>query len=340
MRIRWILVCALAALAVGPTAAQGPRRDLGRDAVPLGDPDEVDPGTPFSLSIDVNLVNVDVVVTTREDQPISGLEQDQFRVFVDDVEQTITNFRPTEAPLTVVLLIEFGQTFSYYYDDVVGPAWGFVQSLRPDDWAALVNFDVRADILTDFTKNRNDLLAGLQSLQIPTFRETAVFDAIMFTLDRMENIDGKKAIFLLSAGMDTISRATYGEVLNRAEASDTIIYAVGMGQLFRTIYENQLGALDRITLTQAENTLRQITRASGGLAFFPRFRGEYLGIYEIVGAHLRYQYSLGFVPAGIEADDDLKEIKVEIAPTDVTGDGRPDDLRVRHKRGFYMTDPD
>jgi len=340
MRIRWMVLCAVLSVLVGPASAQGPRQDLGADTRPLNEPVEDGGDEPFSLSIDVSLVNVDVVVTTREDQTLSGLEKDQFRIFVDGVEQTITNFSPTEAPLTVVLLIEFGKTFAYYYDDVVGPAWGFIQTLRPDDWAALVNFDVKPEILTDFTKNRNELLAGLQRLQIPTFRETAVYDAVLFTLDRMEQIDGKKAIFLLSAGIDTISHATYGEVLRRAEASDTMIYAVGMGQVFRTIYENQLGAFDQMTLIQAENTLRQITKASGGLAFFPRFQGEYLGIYETVSNHLRYQYSLGFIPQGIEEDDDLKEIKVEVAPLDLDADGKPDDLRVRHKRGFYMAQPE
>jgi len=339
MRTRTILVGALLSLTAGMAAGQGPRRDVGEN-VPIGDDPAEATDRPFSLSIDVDLVNVDVVVTTRDNQPISGLDRNHFRVFVDDVEQTITNFSPTEAPLTVVLVLEWGNTFGYYYDDVARPAWGFVQSLRPDDWTALVTFDVSAEILTDFTRNRNEILYGLQSLQPPVFRETAVFDAILFALDRMEHIDGKKAIFLLSTGVDTISRATYGEVLDRAEASDTIVYAVGMAQLFRTIYENQLGALDRMTLIQAENTLRQIAEASGGAAFFPRFQGEYLGIYETVRASLRYQYSFGFIPQGLEPDDDLKEIRVEIAPVDVDGDGDPDNLRVRHKRGFFLTPVD
>jgi VWFA-related protein len=226
------------------------------------------------------------------------------------------------------------------YDDVLRPSWGFIQSLRPDDWVALVNFDRRAEILTDFTRDRGELLAGLERLQLPTFRETAVHDAILFTLDRMENIDGKKAIFLLTAGFDTISRSTYGQVLERARASDTIIYAVGLGQYFRAYYDTSLGAIDRIAFAQAENSLRQITEASGGAAFFPRFQNDYLGIFDIVGAHMRYQYSLGFIPRGLEADDDLKEIRVEVAPIDADNDGEPDDLRIRHKRGFYLSPRD
>lgn len=338
--MRRIIIVVLVALTAGLAAAQGPRRDIGEN-VPLADqPAEINPDQPFTLSIDVNLVDVDVVVTTRNGDPISGLQKDDFKVFVDDIEQPITNFRPEDSPLTVVLLLEFGNTFSYYYDDIIGPSWGFIQSLRPDDYAAIVFFDRAPQILTDFTRNKNELLAGLQQLQIPTFRETAVFDAVQFTLDRMEGIDGKKAIFLLSAGIDTISRANYGETLKRAGQSDTVIYSVGLGQLFRATYESQLGALDRMTLMQAENTLRQISEASGGAAFFPRFQGEYYGIYETIGAYLRYQYSLGFIPTGLEANDDLKEISVEVGPMDVDGDGDLDDLRVRHKKGFYMIPPE
>jgi len=340
MKIRWIAAGLLATLVAGVAVAQGPRRGIGEN-VPLRDePVEIDPDRPFTLSIDVNLTNVDVVVTTRNGDPISGLQEGDFQIFVDDVEQPITNFRPADAPLTVVLLIEFGQTFSYFYDDVIGPSWGFIQSLRPEDYAAIVFYDRAPQILTDFTRNRNELLSGLQSLQIPSFRETAIFDALDFTLDRMDGIDGKKAIFLLSGGVDTISRKNYGEILDRAGATDTVIYSVGMAQLFRTIYEQQLGALDRMTLLQAENTLRQISEASGGMAFFPRFQGEYFGIYETVAAYTRYQYSLGFVPTGIEEDDELKEITVRVAPMDVDGDGDIDDLRVRHKRGFYMIQPE
>ena len=327
-------------LMVGLALGQGPRRDVGEDLpapVPTEERRPVDSTNPFGLSIDIDLVNVDVVVT-KDNNPIAGMEREHFKVFVDDKEQRVTNFRPTDAPLTVVLVIEFGQTFTYYYDDVIGPAAGFIQSLREDDWGAIISFDVEPKILTDFTQSQNELFYGLSELRIPTFREMALYDAVSFTLERMQNVEGKKVMFLLSSGFDTISRSTYGEVLDEAEASDTVIYAVGMGQLFRTIYENDLGAIDRIAFLQAENALRSLASATGGLAFFPRFRGEYGAIYQTVAANLRYQYSLGFVPTDLEHDDDLKEIKIEVADVDVDGDGEPDELKVRHRKGFYFTE--
>jgi VWFA-related protein len=334
---------ALILLAVGFSVAQGPKKTVGRN-VPLPPISEEEDKTPprelgeddqFALSIDVDLVQFDVVVTDGRGNPVSGLVKEHFTITEDKVEQTITNFSPTDAPMTVVLLIEFGDTFGYYYDDVVRPAAGFINSLREDDWAAVVAYDIRPEILADFTQNRDELFGGLRRLRYPAYRETSLYDAVAFTLERMENIDGKKAIFLLSTGFDTISKHNYGEVLKMAEGSDTMIYSVGMAQLFRTMYEDRMGGLARISFLQAENVLRSLANASGGTYFFPRFQGEYRGIYETVSANMRNQYSLAFVPTNQEKDGKLHKIKVEVPRLDVNGDGKPDKLKVRHKKGYY-----
>src|SRR5262245_18327115 len=132
MKIRRRLVLVIAVFMVaGIAMAQGAKKDIGK-GVPLP------PGTPSdrvasgkdqlpqvpSLSIYIDVVSFDVVVTDQSGNPVGGLEKKHFRIFEDDVEQTVTNFSPTEAPLTVVVLAEFSNTFGYYFDDVVGPAAG------------------------------------------------------------------------------------------------------------------------------------------------------------------------------------------------------------------------
>jgi Ca-activated chloride channel family protein len=344
MTIRRLLVLAIAVfLIAGVVLAQGPRRDIGKD-VPLPPiaPDRNSGKEPTAqapgLSIDVDVVSFDVVVTDQSGNPVGGLEKKHFKVLEDDVEQTITNFSPTDAPLTVVILAEFSNTIGYYFDDVVGPAAGFISSLRPEDWAALIAFDIRPEILTDFTKNKNELFDGLRRMQIPVYRETALYDAVYDTLQRLDNVDGKKAIFLLSSGLDTnISRHTYGEALKKAETSDTMIYSVGMGQLARLYYERQFSNLDQITFLQADNVMRSLAEATGGAAWFPRFVGEYPGIYQLVGANLRNQYSIGFVPKVRKTDGKLHKLKVEVPNIDVNGDGKLDKLKVRHKKGYYAS---
>ncbi|PYS54468.1 MAG: hypothetical protein DMG13_08095 [Acidobacteria bacterium] len=346
MRAKLLLVLVMAVvLTAGMSVAQGPKKDVGTN-VPLppsagdknspakGDKGDTQ-GPPVSLSIDVDLVTFDVVVTDNSGNPIGGLEKQHFTVFDDNVEQTITNFSPTDAPLTVVILAEFSDTFGYYYDDVVGPAAGFINSLRPEDWAALVAFDIRPEILTDFTKNKAELYEGLRRMRIPAYRETSLYDAVYDTLQRLDNVDGKKAVFLLSTGLDTISKHTYGETLRKAETSDSMIYSVGMGQLARLYFESRLYPEDSITFLQADNVMRSLAEATGGKAFFPRFVGEYPSIYEQVAANLRYQYSIGFVPKVRKTDGKLHKLRVEVANLDVNHDGKIDKLKVRHKKGYY-----
>ena len=342
MKIRRLLVLLIAMFAVtGMTMGQGPKRDIGKDVPlpPVNDRNsqgkEQLPQVP-SLSIDVDVVSFDVVVTDQSGNPIAGLEKQHFKIFDENVEQTVTNFSSTEAPLTVVILAEFSNTIGYYFDDVVGPAAGFINSLRPDDWAALVAFDIRPEILTDFTKNKNSLFDGLRRMRIPAYSETCLYDAVYDTLQRLDNVDGKKAIFLLSSGLDTnISKHTYGEALKKAETSDTMIYSIGMGQFARLYYERSFSNLDQITFLQADNVMRSLAEATGGAAWFPRFPGEYPGIYQMVSANLRNQYSLGFVPKVRKTDGKLRKIRVEVPNLDVNKDGKPDKLKVRHKKGYY-----
>jgi VWFA-related protein len=277
-----------------------------------------------------------VVVTDQSGNPISGLEKKHFKVFDNDVEQTVTNFSPSDSPLTIVVLAEFSNTFGYYYSDVVGPAAGFINSLRPDDWAALIAFDIRPEILTDFTKNKAELFDGLRRMQIPAYSETCLYDAVYDTLQKLDNVDGKKAIFLLSTGLDTnISKHTYGEALKKAESSDTMIYAVSMGQFARLYFQSRLSPLDEITFLQADNVMRSMAEATGGAAWFPRFAGEYPGIYQLVSANLRNEYSIGFVPSVRKNDGKFHKLRVEVPNLDVNHDGKPDKLKVRHKKGYY-----
>ena len=200
MKIRRLLVFIIGVfLVAGISMAQGPKKDVGKNVpLPSGSTDQKAPPKSDqqqppqvpSLSIDVDLMSFDVVVTDQSGNPISGLEKKHFRVFDDDVEQNVTNFSPADAPLTIVVLAEFSDTFGYYFDDVVGPAAGFINSLRKDDWAALIAFDIRPEILTDFTKNKAELFDGLRRMRIPAYRETCLYDAVYDTLQRLDRVDG------------------------------------------------------------------------------------------------------------------------------------------------------
>ena len=188
--------------------------------------------------------------------------------------------------------------------------------------------------MADFTKDKNVLFNSLRRLGFPGFRETALYDAVYDMLDRMEEIDGKKVIFLVSTGLDTISRHNYTDTLKRAEASSTVIYAVSMGQLARAFSQTRMAPMESIEFYRSDNVMRSLAEATGGVAFFPRFIGQYATIYDTVIKHLRNQYSVGFVPSPMKRDGKFHKIKIVVDQLEVDHDGKPDKLKVRHKKGY------
>jgi len=334
MRLRLTLLVIVLLLAGTAYLGQGPRRDTGASLPP---PPEIpkDAIRGKALSIDVELVGMDVVVVDKNGTLIGGLEKRDFKVFDEGVEQTISSFSANDAPLTVVIMFEFSKTLVYYLDDVFTPIVGFVNSLQENDWAALVKVDLHTEIMTDFTRNKDLLFRGLGDLRFATYNEVVLFDAVDEMLSRMQKIDGKKAIFIVATGFDTISKRTYGEVLKKAEASDTMIYSVSMGQLYRLYTENYRNAMDNMAFLAADNQLRSLSEVTGGQAFYPRFPAEYPDIYDNISKQLRHQYSIGFAPANLKKDGKFHKLRVEVVDLDLNKDGKKDGLKVRHKKGYY-----
>ena len=312
---------------VRPKKEAPPKKRRLTPKKPTGDK----PEDNFTLSVEIELVNLDVSVADKHGNFIPNLNQKNFRVYEDKVEQKISNFSPTMAPLTVVMLMEFSRTFGYYYDNVVVPAAHFVELLRPEDWAAVVAYDLRPEILADFTQDKRELYAAFSRMRIPGFSESNLFDALKDTLDRLEEVDGKKAVLLISTGIDTFSKITFDTILKRVDNTNAVIYCIGMGGLARAIYDARMGGEQRLTFLQADNQLNTFARRTGGKAWFPKFMGEYPSILQEVGVELRNQYSIGYVPLNPAKDGKFRKIKVDV----VDENGNPvKTVVVRAKEGY------
>jgi VWFA-related protein len=226
---------------------------------------------------------------------------------------------------------QFGLSISNIYQSI----GGFISTLRDDDWAALVAFDIRPTLVTDFTKNKNHIYEGLKSLRNPTTSETGLFDAVFDTLQKLDKVDGKKAIFLMCTGLDTISRHTYSEALKKAQSSDTMIYGISMSQLYKLYYGNRMTQEMNIELLAADNQLTQLAVATGGTTFLPRFDTEYPAIYEAMSHQLRNQYNLAFIPTNQKKDGKLHKLRVVVEDLDVNKDGKLDGLKAHARQGYY-----
>src|SRR6478752_4114080 len=119
----------------------------------------------FSISVTVPVVSVDVVVTDNNGNYLKDLKKENFRITEDGAVQTITNFAPSEAPITIVLLVEFSKLgYQFFTYNAVNWAAGFLGNLKPNDWVALETFNMRPNVEVDFTHNREELIQGLSSL--------------------------------------------------------------------------------------------------------------------------------------------------------------------------------
>jgi VWFA-related protein len=275
----------------------------------------------YTVQVQTQVVNMDVVVTDDNGNPIPGLKQPNFKVLVDNQPQTVTNFAPTDAPITIVILMEFSQLY-YGWFAYTSQSWAyeFLNQLRPQDWVALVTFDLRPKVLVDFTHNTMDVRQALQSLYFPGFREADLYDAVLDTLNRLKDVKGKKSILLIASGLNTFSRVNLDQVLNRLKETETTIFAVSVA---RPLYEwadsrGMLGDIQRLDFLQAENQMGAFARMTGGRAWFPRFEGELPGIFQQVVESLRYQYSLAFTPT-TPNDGKYHKIKVQL----VAPNGQP-----------------
>ena len=287
-----------------------------------------------AIRLSVEQVRVDVTVRTKQGNLITGLKKENFEVYEDKVKQEITYFEPVEAPMTAVLVTEYSKALPWelLYDAIMA-SYTFVDQMRPGDWVAVCAYDLRPETLVDFTQQKHEVLGALQKLNYPGYSESNAYDTIIDTLDRIEEVDQKTAVILLSSGQNTFSHANLGQVYDRARRTNAVIYAVSLGQAFRIRYENRMADTQRLDMYQADTMLRTICNYTGGVAFFPRFMAEYRGIFSSIAAMLRSQYSLGYVSTNPKKDGKYRKIQVKVN-VDIDGDGKPDKLIVNNREGY------
>ncbi len=154
-----------------PAEAGGPQGEVNPVAVPKKK--EIPPEPPkrtvknpegmpdYTLHVNVPLVDVDVMVTTKNGEFIPGLKKENFRVLEDGVPQQITNFSQAEKPVTVVMLLEFAANHYAFINDMLTNAYTFASTLKPNDWVAVISYDMRPEIQQDFTQDKTKVFGAL-----------------------------------------------------------------------------------------------------------------------------------------------------------------------------------
>ncbi|MFQ5740665.1 MAG: VWA domain-containing protein [Acidobacteriota bacterium] len=298
--------------------------------------DEQKPEGRAALRVEVEQVQVDVTVQDKKGNLIGGLKKGNFKVYENKLEQEIVSFSPTQAPMTAVFVAEYSKAIPWeFLYEVWMASHIFVDTMRPGDWVAVIAYDIRPEILVDFTQDKGEVVRALSRLNYPAFSESNLYDTVIDTLDRLEEVDGKTAMILVSSGLDTFSKKNLNDLLRRVKKTNVVIYPVSIGGNFLARYEHRLSSSTRMDFYQAEATLKAMAKQTGGEAYFPRFQQAFPGVFQTISALLRSQYSLSYVSTNTARDGKFRKIKVKVW-ADVDGNGKPDKLKVRHKQGYIV----
>jgi VWFA-related protein len=278
----------------------------------------------LSLHVDVPEVTVDVgVLLEKTHQFVPNLKPGNFKIFEDGKEQKVIGFKRTEAPITALLICEFASTNYQFIYDMRNAAFAFAQQLRPQDYVAMMTFDMRTQIVTDFTQDKRELLQDINQLRIPGFSERNLFDALYEGLDRVSRIEGQKYIILIASGRDTFSKITLDKILDKIKKTpDVTIFTVSTGAVARIMSEGRGGMGGQIRdmdYLQADNQMQTFARMTGGMSFAPRFVAEMPDDFNAMNQAIRSKYELIYHPANPVQDGTFRKLLVQL----VDDEGHP-----------------
>jgi VWFA-related protein len=317
-----------------PAAAGGPTGDVGPLAVPKKkDSSEDTPPPPprpkkienmpeYSLKVDVPVVTVDARVVQKDGRPLAlptNVVKDHIRILEDGVPQKIESVSQSEAPITAVLLVEFASTNYNFMYDALNASYMFASNLKPEDWVAVVEFDMKEHILVDFTQDKQAIFGALNSLRIPGFRETNLWDAMFDMLDRLDRIQGHKELVIVASGRDTMSKMTFDKILKKVKATPNVtIYAITTGTALRLTVDAANPNMSPVMMDYvvADQQMKTFAQVTGGHWYAPRFTGELPEIFREIAGSIRNQYTISYKPSNAKQDGTYRKLKVELVGPD------------------------
>ncbi len=225
----------------------------------------------------VQLVEVYATVTDARGELVSGLDEDDFEIFEDNARQDVSTFAAGEFPLSVALGVD--RSWSMAGDRLrlaKRAAQSFLRELKPNDRSMVVAISSEADVIAPLSTDRFTQMRAIDKLD--PWSTTALHDAIVATLDRLEPEPGRQALIVFSDGADRYSKATAADVLERARRSNALVYPIAFGR-------------------ERPPLLAELATVTGGRSFLLRDVNELEKTLATIARELRYQYLLGYSPS-------------------------------------------
>jgi Ca-activated chloride channel homolog len=281
--------------------------------VPPQDPQQ---RPPIIIGAEVEVVSVPVLVFDKAGRFVADLKKEDIQIFEDGVLQEITYLANSTGeeriPLSIALTVDTSGSMRPSIAFLKEAATYFTGKIEASDQALIVQFNESVKSSSDFTDDTDRLDSFINGLQV--YGGTALYDAVMYSLDRLRDRPGRKALVLLSDGDDTASAADKSQVVALSKSLEVSIYAVGI-QGFDT----------------PRGFLKNLAEDTGGAYYFPNKTNELIKVFEAISKDLKNNYLVAYSPQRA-ADNTYRKIEVRISRPDVKVRVRPGYMAARKRR--------
>lgn len=295
---------------------------------PTQDDQEIDPSDV--ISVDTTEILLPVTVRDQSGRLVINLTRQDFRIFEDGTQQTLSDLRLRQVPVDVALIVDASSSVADNLDDFRSAIEAFTMHLAPDDRVSLIQFDDKVKLLQDWTRSMVQLRRALRRIVPGMF--TRFHDAMLLaSRDQAPRPDARHAIIVLTDGIDSGRGSSFDAALHAALQSQTTVYVISNTQIERRKKEAQLTALragsdsavrfnqlriDDIrlgleALDASERHLAELTASTGGRLYRPASFGDLERTYAEVAEELRQQYTLYYSPQNNNRDGKFRRLRVE-----------------------------
>jgi Ca-activated chloride channel family protein len=268
-----------------------------------------------TFRIGVDTVFVQVSVSDASNRFVDNLAKENFRVFEDSVEQTLTHFTQESVPVSAGVLLDTSRSMKQNFRLSRESVIRFLEPDNPEDEFFVISFNQRCRLLHDFTRDPASVRKAVLSIR-PQGR-TAFFDAVTMGIEQMRNgRNPKRALILITDGEDNSSRHSAAQARELARESRAQIYAIGESK----------------GLASGRSEIQALADLTGGRAYFPESLSDLDTYIELIRAELSHQYVLGYVPVVKPTDGEWRRIEVRLRGLEEVSK-----LAVRASQGYFAS---
>lgn len=299
-------------------SATGPLHIPNRSPTPLfqGEQGKQRPEIRYDPKTDT--VTLKILVQDPNGYFIPNIRRENFAVYEDGVRQQNATVEIEHAPVTLGLLLEYGGRYPSLNRrlawEVSGAGTQLLGELGRQDRIAVWTYGDKVMQVVDFSPASAELDRSISTLKPPDVSETNLYDALIFVLNRMKMVNGRKAIVLISSGIDTFSKASYEDARAAAREAGTPIYIINLGPTLRAAVEIQEApaVLAKLPWQDIENKLSELATASGGRLYSPDSTIDLSSTYDDIMENLRVRYVITYKSTGTENPNAPSKVRVEL----------------------------